>query len=256
MQFGYISGSSLLVFHVPDHRDLTSERASRHLVLLVDGTWVSASNKLASERQSNLYRLNQYFDTHNRNGEAQITFYVPGLGSPSKGNRYFGGAFAFGIERDIEQVYVNISSNFKFSDAGVQDKIYLFGFSRGALVVRVVAALISRYGVLTGRNVEQYRYLWDDYIGARKIDNLDLFVSNYCINNAVVQFLGCFDTVLGAHVSRHSKALRRAFFRNFELPKSVRNAVHILAMHERRAFFRPVLWEKAALETQYLVDRV
>jgi surfactin synthase thioesterase subunit len=55
------------------------------------------------------------------------------------------------LELLVEQAYVNVVSNFR-----VADKIYIFGFSRGAIIARLVAYLISKYGVLKPNSIEYF----------------------------------------------------------------------------------------------------
>ena len=124
----------------------------RHLVLLIDGTWVSASRKPRGEQQSNIYWLNLFVQPQKAYGEAQFTFYIAGIGSVSRGDRWRGGVFAHGLERVVEEAYVNIVSYYAEGD-----KIYIFGFSRGAVVARIVAYLISTFGVLKQRHIDVFR---------------------------------------------------------------------------------------------------
>jgi len=78
-------------------------------------------------------------------GNEQIVFYSRGLGAVSGIRKYTAGGFAYGIKEEIEDVYINIASNYVPSEEpGKSDKIYLYGFSRGAVIARVVAGLISK----------------------------------------------------------------------------------------------------------------
>ena len=51
-------------------------------------------------------------------------------------------AFGWGLERDIRDAYIFIASNFEDGD-----RLFLFGFSRGAYTVRAVASLLRMYGL-------------------------------------------------------------------------------------------------------------
>jgi len=54
-----------------------------------------------------------------------------------------GGAFGFGLKRTIKELYTFLVNNY---DPG--DQIYLFGFSRGACTVRLLARMIKTCGIL------------------------------------------------------------------------------------------------------------
>jgi hypothetical protein len=49
----------------------SSTQRGRHLVLLLDGTWVSASRMPPGEQQSNIYWLNLFVQPLNADGDAQ-----------------------------------------------------------------------------------------------------------------------------------------------------------------------------------------
>jgi uncharacterized protein (DUF2235 family) len=55
-----------------------------------------------------------------------------------------GGAFGRGFDAIVRDAYLNLSTNWIPGD-----EIYLFGFSRGAYIVRVLANIICKYGLLT-----------------------------------------------------------------------------------------------------------
>ena len=226
---------------------------TRHLVVLIDGTWVSASKLNAWQRHSNIYELNLALETHNDQNEAQIAFYIAGLGADSTGfRRYTGGAFAADLPRDVEHAYINICSNYTpRSDDSDGDKIYLFGFSRGAVIARLVAAIISRYGILHPSKIRRFIQVWKHFIGADPNLNVESFREQYC-SDAAVEFVGVFDTVLGNYAGKDEDALKRIFFTDRRLPEKVWAGIHILALDETRKLFRPVLWVSASHEEQKL----
>ena len=129
---------------------------ARHLFILIDGTWVTASNKRPGEQQSNIYWLNLFLEKANKEGKTQIVFYIPGIGSSTEGEKWIGGGLAFKLERFVEGAYINLISNFE-----VADKIYIFGFSRGAVIARLVAGMILTFGVLKPQNIDRYQKMWE-----------------------------------------------------------------------------------------------
>src|SRR4029077_17776217 len=61
--------------------------------------------------------------------------------------RLLGKAIGYGLEADVRDAYVFLMNHFE-----PEDRVFLFGFSRGAYTVRVVAALLHMYGLLPRGN--------------------------------------------------------------------------------------------------------
>ncbi|MDR3421511.1 MAG: DUF2235 domain-containing protein [Xanthobacteraceae bacterium] len=131
---------------------------SRNILIFSDGTG-QAGGLTPDENVSNIYKL--YRATRcgpdsDINPSEQLTFYDPGLGSePENG--------VFGVERAYRWAYnlvsqatgLGITLNIVDCYAAILqmwqpgDHIFLFGFSRGAYIVRCVAAVLSLCGVPT-----------------------------------------------------------------------------------------------------------
>ena len=148
-----------------------------------------------------------------------------------------------GINRQIREAYGYIASRYRPGD-----KIFLFGYSRGAYAVRSLAGVIDRIGLLksdcaTERNVRQaYRHYRRDpnSISARA------FSEAHCYEDAGVEMIGVWDTVraLGFRAPllwRFSPVEHE--FHDHSLGNTIRNGFHALAMHETRRIFEPVLWQ-------------
>jgi uncharacterized protein (DUF2235 family) len=84
---------------------------------------------------------------------SQIVYCGPGLGTLEATSaltwagraltRPAGLAFGYGIARDIANAYAFIMAHYQ-----PDDRLYLFGFSRGAYTARAVASLLRLYGLL------------------------------------------------------------------------------------------------------------
>src|SRR5579863_8844198 len=112
----------------------------KNIILCSDGTG-NAGNKLNG---TNVWRLYEAVDrTRPAAGSGrpeQITFYDDGVGTQDfKLLKLLAGATGYGLDRNVTQLYADLIRNF---DPG--DRIYLFGFSRGAFTVRVLANLLFR----------------------------------------------------------------------------------------------------------------
>src|SRR5690349_20591900 len=116
---------------------MEAARSGRNIVVLSDGT----GNSSAKANKTNVWRLFQALDQTRAD---QIARYDDGVGTSS--NRYlaaFGGAFGWGLKRNVLDLYKFICRNWKRGDA-----IYGFGFSRGAFTIRVLVGLIAREGLV------------------------------------------------------------------------------------------------------------
>jgi uncharacterized protein (DUF2235 family) len=116
--------------------------AGRNIILLSDGT----GNSSISSNKSNVWRLLGALDLGpNANGDhRQFAFYDDGVGTSGfKPLRLLGGAFGWGLSRNVRELYRKLCRHYEPGD-----KIYIFGFSRGAFTARVLAHLISTCGIL------------------------------------------------------------------------------------------------------------
>ncbi len=134
----------------------------------------------------------------------------------------------------------------RYFDEG--DKIYIFGFSRGAFTARFLSRMISTIGILSKGNEEMVRFAYKSYqdyeIGRGNFKNADAhvvfmekFKSTFCRTNAKVYFLGLFDTV--SSVGTFDVLSPRRF-----LPTVLKTADHIrhaVSIDERRVKFKPAL---------------
>lgn len=113
----------------------------KSIFLLADGT----GNAAASPFKTNLWRIYQAID---QTQSDQIAFYTDGVGTETfKPLRALGGAFGIGVARNVKDLYQFLCRNY---DNG--DRIFLFGFSRGAFTVRILAGLILRCGIVKAPN--------------------------------------------------------------------------------------------------------
>jgi len=121
----------------------------KNVVLCCDGT----ANEFAKDR-TNVVKL---FFTLIRDPAAQVAYYHPGLGTMEPPGALIGvtriatriaaRAFGYGLEADIRDAYVFLMNNFEEGD-----RVFLFGFSRGAYTARAVASLLRMYGLIAKGN--------------------------------------------------------------------------------------------------------
>jgi hypothetical protein len=165
-------------------------------------------------------------------------------------------AMGRGINRQIRRAYGWLASRYRPGD-----RIFLFGYSRGAYAARSLAGLIDQVGLLssdcaTERNVQlAYRY----YQRGGTSAFIPAFRRKFCRERAEIEMIGVFDTVkaLGVRLPflwmwtepQHD-------FHNHALSPVVRHGFHALAHDETRAAFAPILWETAQGDWQGRVEQV
>ncbi|RKT35172.1 putative alpha/beta hydrolase family protein DUF2235 [Roseovarius halotolerans] len=147
-----------------------------------------------------------------------------------------------GINRQIRRAYGYLASRYR---AG--DRIFLFGYSRGAYAVRSLAGVIDRVGLLKAENatvrniVTAYRHYQSAPGGPVAAD----FKASLCHEAAPVEMVGVWDTVkaLGLRLPMLWRWSAEAHaFHNHRLGPTILHGFHALALDETRTVFEPVLW--------------
>lgn len=223
-------------------RDAPEERKSkqrRHLVSLIDGTMISASQAPGFTSYSNVYELGYLLKlrTLSQDGHPQIGFYTSGISSQPDTRDTLDMITGSSIYSQIVDQYTNICANYDFDEADEddRDRIYIFGYSRGGMAARALAGLICAYGLLKPRDIRAAPAVvaaWQQR--QNPPDEIDL-------HPASVEFLGVFDSVMGG-VER-MKMFNPIRFPDALVPKGCKNAVHLLAIDEDRRFFKAKLWD-------------
>src|SRR5947209_14744839 len=115
---------------------------ARKIIVLSDGT----GNSSAAVWRTNVWRT---FEAIDLSSSDQVAFYDDGVGTSSfKPLAMLGGAFGYGLKRNVIDIYKFICRNYRDDD----DEIFGFGFSRGAFTIRVVAGLILDQGLVRATN--------------------------------------------------------------------------------------------------------
>ena len=110
----------------------------RNIVLLSDGT----GNSAGKSNKTNVWRLYQALDLSDAAG--QMAFYDDGVGTSGvRFLRLLGGAFGWGFARNVRDLYSRLCRHYRPGD-----RIYIFGFSRGAFTARTLAGLILTCGII------------------------------------------------------------------------------------------------------------
>ncbi len=148
-----------------------------------------------------------------------------------------------GINRQIKRAYGYLASRYRPGD-----RIFLFGYSRGAFAVRSLAGVIDRVGLLqahhaTERNVEQaYRHYRAGAAGIAAA----AFTRINCHADVQIDMIGAWDTVkaLGIRLPLLWMLTEKSHdFHNHRMPRCARAGFHALAFHETRAAYAPIMWD-------------
>jgi uncharacterized protein (DUF2235 family) len=245
---------------------------AKNIALFSDGT----GNSSAKAQKTNVWRL---FQAADQTSVAQIAKYDDGVGTSS--NKYLaalGGAFGFGLKRNVIDLYKFVCRNYEPGD-----QIYGFGFSRGAFTIRVLTGLIAREGLVTFRSEQElarhaaaayrtFRFkafpsnspiVWL----ARKLRDRFLRAFNFVTGHSgyeeiasetaakgrskiPIRFLGLWDTVeaYGMPIVELKRAIDWALwpmlFGDMKLSERVERAVHALSLDDERTTFHPLLWDE------------
>ncbi|MCP3462488.1 DUF2235 domain-containing protein [Bradyrhizobium sp. CCGUVB23] len=241
----------------------------KNIVICCDGT----GNEI-SENISNVLKLYRCLRKTDRTRPRQLVFYDPGVGTvtePSTWNRWkadinlvLGLATGYGLDDNVLAAY-----GFLVQHYAPGDQIYLFGFSRGAYTVRVLAGLIHKVGLispeqanLAGSGLIAYKQysgtgrgndlsaLTDagaDEDGPLPQDRFDLAAQFARITSSrwpTIRFIGVWDTVASVIVPRPDRlywpSLEELAF-TLQNP-SVKIFRQAIAIDERRCMFRLKEW--------------
>jgi uncharacterized protein (DUF2235 family) len=242
---------------------------SKNIVVLSDGT----GNAASSVWRTNVWRVYESLDLAQlpQAEHQQVAHYDDGVGSSAfLPLAILGGAFGWGLKRNILDLYKFICRNYE-PDA----QIYAFGFSRGAFTIRVLIGLVLDQGLvpyvsegdLDSRAKAAYRAFRAEsfhsvlrietgfrWLRDRYIHLLDLLAGrkpyDRAANRAVpsIAFVGVWDTVAayGLPIEEMTRGISQWIW-PLELPErtlspKVKRACHALALDDERTTFHPVLW--------------
>lgn len=154
-----------------------------------------------------------------------------------------GSGFGYGTKWNITRLYGELAEHY---DPG--DRVYIFGFSRGAFTARALAGLIYRCGLVKrchldkekiGEAYSLYRKHFEQAKSSEELrwkkGKVQEFREKYS-HPCNIRFLGIFDTVKSV-----------GYFSPRNLPHTRHNPIvqtvrHALSLHERRSFYAPTTW--------------
>jgi uncharacterized protein (DUF2235 family) len=227
----------------------------KKIALFFDGTWNKRPDK------TNVVRLYDLTDSQRsyrgRFGKPavedqpasseplqQMKYYHPGVGV-NWGEKIRGGAFGYGISRNIKDGYLWLSEHYLEGD-----DIYIFGFSRGAYTARSLVGLIRKCGIpktpVEAFAKEAY-HIYREKQWEPDGREAAAFKKTFSWKNVSIKFLGVWDTVGALGIPVHGFWFSKDYYRwhDTELSRMVENAYHALALDEHRPDFAATLWSSA-----------
>ncbi|MBD8548280.1 DUF2235 domain-containing protein [Sphingomonas sp. CFBP 8760] len=261
----------------PAEADGVVRPSRRHIILFSDGT----GNSSGKVFKTNVWRMYEALDLGPAapDREQQIAFYDDGVGtSLFKPLAVLGGVFGFGLKRNILEIYRFACRNYRPGASSEEgDRIYGFGFSRGAFTIRLVIALIASQGLVVSRNEAELRRLSEDAYrcfrrdfkprrlewptvafrkarewmigGWRKWRRIPLY-DTVERHEPDIGFVGVWDTVAayGGPITEVVRAIDNWFYAlsmpDYRLSTKVYRAAHALAIDDERDAFHPLVLDE------------
>jgi hypothetical protein len=242
----------------------------KNIIICADGT----GNTTIRGRGTNVFKLYEAVDQNGHRFDStavqQVAIYHDGVGTESlKWVRIFGGVFGWGLSRNVKQLYGELARVYD-----PDDRIFLFGFSRGAFTVRTLAGLVTSCGILDPtryptnrafrRAIRQaYKHYRRKYQTALsrllrgRVAITDEDLRQYSVgieafadpNRKIIEFIGVWDTVdaVGSPfgiANVINSVVYRFKFPDPTLNAEVAHACQALALDEPRKSFEPLLWRE------------
>jgi len=249
----------------------------KNIVLCSDGT----GNMDIKARGTNVFKLYEAVDIQghkiNPSHRPQVAFYDDGVGTsrllPLK---LLGGAFGWGFTQNVKNLYLELAHVYQPGD-----RLYIFGFSRGAYTVRALCGLIEYCGIIDINRLDaselrnQIDRCWNVFRKeafqrvterqrrktqpTRQDQQRDkarrgalgaVMHAEHAPDGVVpIEFLGVWDTVgaVGAPFDELRDLLNWLYPMRFsELTPSchIQRACHALSIDDERRTFRPELWNE------------
>ncbi len=241
----------------------------RSLVLCFDGTW----NSDDARSPTNVVHTSRAISSATAAGVPQVVHYDRGVGT-GRFDRLGGGIVGLGLARNVELAYAWLVANRRPGD-----RLFLFGYSRGAYTARSLAGLIGLCGIPAAADggagsglheastARQGMAIYRMPGGPERSERAARFREALCppegspgsgdfagdggisagasSSSRHVHFIGVWDTVgsLGVPITwLNWIGARRHRFHDVRLDRHIRHACHAVSIDEGRRPFAPSLW--------------
>jgi uncharacterized protein (DUF2235 family) len=216
----------------------------KNIVICCDGT--------GNQIEGNLSNVLKLFRILNKN-DGQRVYYNPGIGTIGTDDPWtritqntkgvFELATGYGLDNEILGAYRFLAKNYQNDD-----RVFLFGFSRGAYTVRALAGFIHMIGLLPPDQLNIANYALSTY---KKVGAQHDFQSAWDFARVTgarlisIDFIGVWDTVASIFVPRWDRGIPVPTLQMLPYTRtnpSVKAFRHAKAIDERRRMFRLNRW--------------
>jgi uncharacterized protein (DUF2235 family) len=229
----------------------------KNIVICLDGT----NNQLQAALNTNVVRLFAMLDLSNP--EKQVGYYDPGVGTFASRaawtpfartiSRYAGLMFGAGLRQNLGEAYTFLINHYE-----PDDRIFVFGFSRGAYTARALTGMLEFFGIFRPGSENLVPYAVSAYAkqqrgqrdghapDAKKAEffqRLRMYAKTHGVkvadrapDHGFVHFIGLWDTVKAAGTI--GRELTWPYTRQLPHAQIIRHAVSI---DERRRKFKEYL---------------
>lgn len=119
---------------------------------MFDGTWNCAEDRDGGVPvPTNVVRMFNAVEDLDAENNPQLKYYHPGVGTDGGWfKRFWEGGVGAGLDRNVMSAYRWLGDHYEPGD-----RMFIFGFSRGAFTGRSLGGLISKCGLLDLRNLDE-----------------------------------------------------------------------------------------------------
>jgi len=211
----------------------------KNIAIFADGT----GDKFC-DKNTNVVRLYSVLDL--TDSARQIAYYHGGLGTmgapgalsqwSKRWTKIKGLAFGYGLTQAISDCYSFLMDTFE-----PDDRVFLFGFSRGAYTVRALSGMLHMFGLIRPKDYNQIGYAAEMLKSEQDDASFDVaaqFKTTFS-RECKPYFVGVWDTVSSVGWA----------WDPLHIPYTAKNpdlriGRHAVSIDERRCFFRQNLWSE------------
>ncbi|MFY0613036.1 MAG: DUF2235 domain-containing protein [Hyphomicrobiaceae bacterium] len=243
--------------------DVWSSIKPKNIVVCLDGT-TNTPDQFESGRlaQTNVFKLFKMLKSDERKpgglperafnaslskrySDKQVGLYYSGVGNKFEYDpivQTLGGVTGLGAAGVVDKAYLDIIRVYRPGD-----RIFIFGFSRGAAIARLLSRALDQRGaprtIWTWRLLGRHWTLWQ----SKRAHHAKV----------PVKVLGCFDTVGAFGIGKNIAGIdfqKLDLFKDLTVPDNVEQAYHMVAMDETREEFSPTLMDPDPINPARIVE--
>ena len=220
--------------------------SKKNIVICCDGTCGEYGD---SNNNTNVVRL---FERLGADGPKQIAYYDPGVGTYNPRRTALGqwrmntiaSISGAGLRENVLEAYRYLMANYEPGD-----RVFLFGYSRGAHTVRVLAGMLYTCGLLTKGSDNLVPYMARI---AKKKNNESIankFRDSFA-RQCTPHLIGVWDSVASMGWLGWRK-----YYHNTQLNPDIKYAYQALSVDEQRWQFQPSIWDESSIPQGQTIEQ-